>query len=203
MLAAAFGIAIGRHHFSKVSTMGDPYDSVTRGQTAHTADLDAHTLKAARALLYAVFDDMTEDDWEHSLGGMHALVWEDSELVGHASVIQRRLLHAGRALRTGYVEGVAVRADRRGRRYGARMMDVLERVIRGAYDTGALGSTEEAAAFYAGRGWQLWRGPSYAMTPTGVLRTEDDDGGIYVLPVTQGLDVYGDITCDYREGDCW
>lgn len=129
---------------------------MTHVQTAHTADLDANALEAARALLYAVFDDMTEDDWEHSLGGMHALVWEDSELVGHASVIQRRLLYAGRALRTGYVEAVAVRADRRGRGHGARMMDVLERVIRSAYDVGALGSTDEAAAFYAGRGWQLW-----------------------------------------------
>jgi len=176
---------------------------VTHVQTAHTADLDANALEAARALLYAVLDDMTEDDWEHSLGGMHALVWEDSELVGHASVIQRRLLYAGRALRTGYVEAVAVRADRRGRGHGARMMDVLERVIRSAYDVGALGSTDEAAAYYAGRGWQLWRGPSYAMTPAGVQRTEDDDGGIYVLPVAHALDVYGDIACDYREGDCW
>lgn len=43
---------------------------------AHTADLGAETLAAGRALLYDVFDDMTDDDWEHSLGGMHALVFE-------------------------------------------------------------------------------------------------------------------------------
>jgi aminoglycoside 2'-N-acetyltransferase I len=109
--------------------------------TAHTADLDAATLTAARALLYDVFDDMTDQDWEHALGGMHALVWEGAELVGHASVIQRRLLNGGRALRTGYVEGVGVRADRRGRGYGAAMMDALERVVRGAYELGALAGT--------------------------------------------------------------
>jgi len=34
---------------------------------AHTGDLDQATLAAARDLLFAVFDDMTEDDWEHSL----------------------------------------------------------------------------------------------------------------------------------------
>ena len=29
-------------------------------------------------------------DWEHALGGLHALMWEEAELVGHASLIQRR-----------------------------------------------------------------------------------------------------------------
>jgi hypothetical protein len=57
---------------------------------AHTAELDAATLTAARALLYDVFDNMTDHDWEH------ALVWEGADLIGHASVIQRRLLHRGR-----------------------------------------------------------------------------------------------------------
>src|SRR5919204_117419 len=78
---------------------------------AHTADLDADARRAARALLDAAFEgDMSDDDWEHALGGMHALVWEDGELVGHASVVQRRILHGGRALRAGYVEAVGFRA---------------------------------------------------------------------------------------------
>ena len=42
----------------------------------HTSELDADTRAAARELLYAVFDDMTEHDWEHSLGGVHALVMD-------------------------------------------------------------------------------------------------------------------------------
>ena len=63
-------------------------------QTAHTSDLDPEVLQAGRALLYDVFDDMTEQDWEHSLGGIHALIWEGRELIGHGSVIQRRLMHA-------------------------------------------------------------------------------------------------------------
>jgi aminoglycoside 2'-N-acetyltransferase I len=176
---------------------------MTEVRTAHTADLDVATLSAARALLYDVFDDMTDDDWEHSLGGVHALVWEGAELIGHASVIQRRLLHGGHALRAGYVEGVGVRADRRGRGHGAAMMQALERVVRGAYDLGALGSTDEAGGFYAARGWKLWYGPSSALTPTGVERTEDADGAIYVLPVHVPLDLSGELTCDWREGDVW
>ena len=121
-------------------------------RTAHTADLDAATLTAARALLYEVFqDDMTEHDWEHSLGGVHALAWDGDELVGHAAVVQRRLLHGGRALRTGYIEGVVVRADRRRRGHAAAMMDALERVVRGAYDLGALGATDEGRALRRAR----------------------------------------------------
>jgi aminoglycoside 2'-N-acetyltransferase I len=176
----------------------------TEVRTAHTADLDAATLEAARALLQDVFEgDLTDHDWEHSLGGVHALVWEGTELIGHASVIQRRLMHRGRALRTGYLEGVGVRADRRGRGHGAAMMDALERVVRGAYEVGALGAADEAATFYAARGWALWQGPSSTLTPTGIVRTEEEDGCIYVLPVAIPLDLSGELTCDWRDGDVW
>jgi aminoglycoside 2'-N-acetyltransferase I len=176
---------------------------MTQLRTAHTADLDAATLTAARALLYDVFDDMTEDDWEHSLGGTHALVWDGAELIGHAAVIQRRLLHGGRALRTGYLEGVAVRADRRGRGHGAAMMAALEQVLSRAYDVGALAASEKAATFYAARGWKVWQGPSSALTPTGIQPTTEEDGCIYVFPLGAPLDLAGELTCDWRDGDVW
>ena len=175
-----------------------------RVQTAHTADLDPDTLAAARSLLEAVFpDDFTEHDWEHALGGVHALAWDGEELVGHASVVQRRMLHAGRALRTGYVEGVGVRPDRRRRGIGALLMDELHRVIRGAYELGALGATDEAATFYAALGWERWRGTTWALTPVGVVRTADEDGGIFVLPVSAPLELGAELTCDWRDGDPW
>jgi aminoglycoside 2'-N-acetyltransferase I len=177
---------------------------VTGLHVAHTADLDATTLASARALLADVFDgDFVDDDWEHALGGVHALVWDGAQLIGHASVVQRRLLHGGRALRAGYVEGVGVRADRRRRGHGAAMMAALERVVRGAYDLGALGSTDEAAAFYARRGWTSWRGPTSALTPHGIERTVGEDGHIYVLPAAVALDPLGELTCDWRDGDAW
>jgi aminoglycoside 2'-N-acetyltransferase I len=172
--------------------------------TAHTADLDAATLGAARGLLDAVFGaDLTDEDWEHALGGMHALVWEDGELVGHASVVQRRLLHGGRALRTGYVEAVAVHPDHRRRGLGGALMAELERVVRGAYELGALGASDEGAALYLARGWQRWQGRTYALTPSGVERTEEEDDAIFVLPVSVQLDLTGDLTCDWRDGDVW
>jgi aminoglycoside 2'-N-acetyltransferase I len=114
--------------------------------TAHTAELAPATLAAARGLLDRVFeDDMSDHDWDHALGGVHALVWDGGELIGHASVVQRRLLHGGRALRAGYVEGVAVRADQRRRGHGAALMDAVESVIRRAYELGALSATDVGA----------------------------------------------------------
>jgi aminoglycoside 2'-N-acetyltransferase I len=83
------------------------------------------------------------------------------------------------------------------------MLDELERMVRGAYDLGALGTTEEAADFYAARGWKAWRGPTSALTPTGIVRTTEDDGYVYVLPVAVPLDLSGQLTCDWRDGDAW
>jgi hypothetical protein len=52
-------------------------------RTAHTADLDAATLAAARMLLDEAFaGDFGGDDWDHTLGGIHALAYEGGELVG-------------------------------------------------------------------------------------------------------------------------
>jgi len=190
--------------------------AMTEIQTAHTADLAPATLAAARALLDEVFadDPLGEHDWEHALGGIHALAWAEGALVGHASVVQRRLLHAGRALRTGYVEGVGERAEvvgaaddvlERGheRGHGAALMTALEHVIRGAYDLGALGATDDAVALYEGRGWRRWEGPSSALTPRGIVRTPAEDGAIWVLPGTAALDLAGELTCDWRDGDVW
>jgi aminoglycoside 2'-N-acetyltransferase I len=82
-------------------------------------------------------------------------------------------------------------------------MDALERVIRGAYDFGALGATEDGAALYTRRGWRRWEGPASALTPGGIVRTRDEEGYIYVLPGETALDLTGELTCDWRDGDLW
>jgi aminoglycoside 2'-N-acetyltransferase I len=174
-------------------------------RVAHTANLEPDELIAARALLYRVFDDMTEDDWEHCLGGMHALLREPGGLVvAHAAVVQRRLLHLGRAWRVGYVEGVAVEAGLRRRGYGSAVMAAVERIIDRAYEFGALGAAEDGLAFYAARGWRPWQGLTSALTPTsGVVRTPDEDGYIFVRRGRAALDPTAELTCDWRDGDAW
>src|SRR5436305_1008992 len=81
---------------------------------AETSALDQHVLGELRALLEEAFaGEFSDHDWQHAVGGTHALAYEDGELVGHGSVVPRELVHDGRPLRTGYVEAMAVRADRR------------------------------------------------------------------------------------------
>src|SRR5690349_12455947 len=93
----------------------------------HTSQLPPGDLLTIRRLLHDVFGkELSDQDWEHALGGMHAMVWEGPELVAHGAVVQRQLLHAGRTLRTGYVEAVAVRAEHRLRGCGAAVMTALE-----------------------------------------------------------------------------
>lgn len=170
----------------------------------HTSSVTPGELRAIRDLLDAAFDgEFGDDDFEHALGGVHAIVHEDGALLGHGAVVVRRLLHGGTALRTGYVEGVAVRADRRRRGIGGMVMDELERVIAGGYALGALSASDDGQRFYAGRGWRRWAGPTSVITPRGIERTPDDDGGVHVLPVTATLDLDGEIACEWRGGDVW
>ncbi|MET7395217.1 GNAT family N-acetyltransferase [Dactylosporangium sp. NPDC005572] len=157
-----------------------------------------------RELLETAFDgEFGEDDLEHALGGLHVLVEEHGLLVGHGAVVQRRLLHQGRALRAGYVEAVAAHPRRHG--YGARVMHEVERIVRGAYMIGALSASEGAGEFYRRRGWVRWEGPTAVLAPGGLTRTPDDDDSTYVLPVEAGtgIDVTQLIACDWRDGDVW
>lgn len=177
-------------------------DTILR--TAHTADLGAASLAALRALVDGAFDGgFSHDDWDHSIGGVHAVLWRGDQPIGHASVVQRRLLHGGRALRTGYVEGVAVHRDHRRQGHAGALMQVLERVVAAAYDLGALSASDMAADFYAGRGWEQWEGPTSVLTPNGIQRTADDDGGVYVLAPAGSVDRSAPLTCDWRDGDVW
>jgi aminoglycoside 2'-N-acetyltransferase I len=171
---------------------------------AHTSELEPELLAEAHAMLVEVFEgDFDDHDWEHALGGIHTLAYEDGALVGHASVIQRRLLHGARALRTGYVEAVGVRREARRNGHASALMDAIERVIRGGYEVGALGASDMAIPFYTRRGWLPWQGETYALTPDGPRRTPDDDDALYVLELSTPLDRTGRITCDWRDGAVW
>jgi aminoglycoside 2'-N-acetyltransferase I len=168
----------------------------------HTADLSDAERHAVRGLLDQAFDDFSEHDWEHALGGQHALVVEEGRIVAHGSLVMRRMLHGGRSLRTGYVEAVAVHPDRRRFGHASTIMAALERLAP-AYDLLALSSSTAGVGLYQARGWRLWRGPSAVVSPEGVVRTPDDDGSIYVLGAGAHIDLEGTIACDWREGDVW
>ncbi|MFD7915444.1 GNAT family N-acetyltransferase [Streptomyces sp. NPDC059752] len=171
----------------------------------HTAELTGAELREIRALLDGAFDgDFADEDFEHALGGMHALVRDaGGDLVAHGSVVMRRVVHRGRALRTGYVEAVAVRADARRRGLGGQVMARLEQVIGRAYVLGALSASQDGAALYLSRGWQVWGGRIGALSPQGPVPLPEEEGSTYVWAPPGGvrLDPAGRLDFDWRDGD--
>jgi aminoglycoside 2'-N-acetyltransferase I len=171
-----------------------------------SADLPRAELEALRRLLDQAFQDgLTEDDWHHTVGGLHLLAVEEGEVVAHAAVVGRALVAQGRPLRTGYVEGVATRADRRRRGLASLVLREAGRVIRQGYQLGALSDGTGIPGFYERLGWERWQGPTFVAARSGPRRTADDDGSVLVLrtPVTGGLDLGGALVCDWRPGDVW
>jgi aminoglycoside 2'-N-acetyltransferase I len=187
-----------------VHTQESRVRGIHTARLVHTADLDNETREDARRMVIEAFaGEFSDADWEHALGGMHALICNHGALIAHAAVVQRRLLYRDTALRCGYVEGVAVREDWRGQGLAGALMDAVEQVLRGAYQLGALSASEAGTHVYTSRGWLAWRGPTSVLAPAGVSRTPDDDNGLFVLPVSVELDTTAEITCDWRDGDVW
>ena len=149
--------------------------------TAHTYELPPPLLDRIRAFLDTAFEDgFSDDDWDHTLGGIHAYLTDRSGILAHGSVIQRRVIRAHRSYRIGYVEGVAVRADRRREGLGGRVMTALEGVIDGAYAFGALSSSDSGTRLYAAHGWQLWTGRVGAQGLGAVVPLPDEEGSVYL-----------------------
>jgi aminoglycoside 2'-N-acetyltransferase I len=179
---------------------------MTRIRSATTAELTDGELAALRELLFGAFGGrFDEHDWEHTLGGVHVLACEGDAVVAHGAVVPRTLVTGGRELRTGYVEGVATRGDRRGWGLASTVMREVGRVIERDYELGALGDGSGIPGFYQRLGWETWQGPTWVAGPDGPERTAEEDGSILVLrtPATAELDPTASITSDWRSGDAW
>jgi aminoglycoside 2'-N-acetyltransferase I len=173
-----------------------------------TAELAPAEIADIRAILSAAFvtvdGGMTEDDWTHSIGGVHVVLEVNGIVLAHASVVPRELHLGGQPLRSGYVEAVAVAPERQRQGFGTLVMAEVADVVRNGYELGALATgTPE---FYERLGWQRWLGPTSVRTSAGNLRTPEDDGWILVreTPATPiPLDLRASISCDWRVGDVW
>jgi aminoglycoside 2'-N-acetyltransferase I len=169
------------------------------------ADVDPGTRRALRGLWARAFEGrFTADDEDHAYGGVHVVAREGGRIVGHASVVPRRLRFGDQGWRTvGYVEAVATDPDRQGRGVGRQVMERLRVEIEARWPVAVL-STGRATGFYERLGWERWRGASYTRTATGVV-ADDEHGGLMVLRVDPSAvpDLTVDVTCEDRSGDAW
>ncbi len=162
---------------------------------------------AVRELLWTAFgegeDAMTEEDWQHAMGGVHFLAELDGVIVAYASVAERTLEIDGRPVRAGYVEAVATVVGRQGLGLGSRLMREVNSYIRDGFQLGALGTARHG--FYARLGWLTWKGETWVRAGEGPRRTADEDGYIMVLPTSTPpeLDLTAPLSCDARAGDAW
>ena len=49
----------------------------------------------------------------------------------------------------------------------------------------------------------MWPGTISVLTPRGLERAEDEEGGVYVLPAALRPVIAGDLACDWRDGEPW
>jgi len=173
-----------------------------------TAALSAADVDAIKAILTDAFEHdehggFTDEDWQHALGGTHFLLGVDGRLVGHASVVERELQVAGRPLRTGYVEAVAIAPARQRQGLGSRLLRAVNEHIAERYEIGALGTGSQS--FYERLGWRIWQGPTSVRTSGGEQPTPDEDGYILVLETgaSPSLRLTDRISCEWRPGDVW
>lgn len=167
---------------------------------------------ALLAFLIDAFDgDFDLEDLDHALGGVHVVAEDGSGLIGHAAVVQRRVL-IGRAsadsqlLRTGYVEAVAVAARARRRGIGDALMTAVDAIIDRGYDIGLLAASEAGRPLYVRHGWTPWTGPLGVLDPAkGPQPTPGQNGGVLArtTPVTADVDLTASLYCDWRLGAVW
>lgn len=168
--------------------------------------LDPQTTRSVREIMDAAFEgDFSDDDWDHALGGTHAVAREAGDagrIVGHASVVPRELWVDDRRLACGYVEAVAVAPERQQTGIGTELMRTLASVC-GNYDLCVLGTGEYH--FYERLGWERWQGTTWVRTADGLVHTAEDDDCIMILrtPRTPDLALAGRLVCLPRPGDVW
>lgn len=168
-----------------------------------TAGATPALLDQARELMDLAFDDFSDDDWQHALGGHHVVAEADGLLVGHAAVVPRLLEVADTPWRTGYVEAVATHPGWRRQGVGTAVMTELAAAIHEHHDLGALSTG--TPAFYVHVGWEHWRGPTHVRDGEQVRRSPEEDDAVMVLRFgpSAALDLTAPITCDARPGDDW
>ena len=172
---------------------------------AESDEIDAATRARLRQLWAEAFGDRFDDhDADHAFGGVHVLVCQDGDLVGHASAVPRLIRFGDQPWRTvAYVEAVATDPDRQRGGIGRLAMERLQDEIASRWEVAML-STGRATGFYERLGWQRWLGLSSTQTESGVVLDGEHGGLMVFIPRPEAaVDRTLAVTCQDRPGDAW
>jgi aminoglycoside 2'-N-acetyltransferase I len=166
-------------------------------------ELDEATRVRLRQLWGDAFEDrFDDDDADHAYGGVHVLAYGGDVIVGHASVVPRRIRIGDDWWDVGYVEAVATDPGRQRGGVGTAVMRRLHEEIDTRWPIAFL-STGRARDFYLRLGWEVWQGRSSVQTEAGEVPTDEEHGGILARRGVDGPDLALPIMCEDRSGDAW
>ncbi len=172
--------------------------------SARTEELNADT---RASIIHVCRTAHQEDDFTHLFsyipsGGIHVLAYREHEVVSHAVATTRWLQPEGLPLlRTAYVDAVATLPAYQGQGIASTLMRHLATVLSD-FEIACL-ATDNAVAFYARLGWEVWRGPLAGRRATELLPTPDQKGIMILrLARTPPLDVESLLVIEY-DGRIW
>ncbi len=174
-------------------------------QTKHTSQLSSVEKEQIYQLLFQVFKQgFSREDFDHTLGGMHILAYDNHQLIGHVAIVQRSVIVDCSPFRIGYLEGLGVAEAYRRQGIGRKLMEQSSEIIVNSHDFGLLSASEEGLPLYQSLGWKIWTGELYESNRESYQRSFDDEGSVlFWAAPSQSIAATSPLYCDYRSGDQW
>ena len=145
--------------------------------------------------------------FEELPGSVHILARDQrGVLLSHAAWVTRWLQPAGHpVLRTAYIEAVATAPAQQRQGLATAVLRQISEILAGdpAWELGALSPSNPA--FYAGVGWELWRGP-LAIRHNGDIEPTPAEEHVMILrlPRTPATVITTSLlTAEWRMGELW
>jgi aminoglycoside 2'-N-acetyltransferase I len=164
--------------------------------------------------------EMTQEQWDQVVGlcsqvfhldysyymnlcpqRVHVLGYVDGRLVSHALWLERRLrVGDGPWLQAAYVEGVVTQAPYRRQGFASAVMRRIQDEIRGYQLAGLSPAVPD---WYAGLGWERWRGPLFIVKDGVLQATPDGLVMIHRTPCSPQIDLDASLTGEWRPFELW
>nr|ELR5114236.1 GNAT family N-acetyltransferase [Providencia stuartii]ELR5115371.1 GNAT family N-acetyltransferase [Providencia stuartii] len=170
----------------------------------HTSQLTPSEKEMLFSLLVEGFDnDFSDDDFQHTLGGMHVIAYDQQKMIGHVAIIQRYMAMNNEPISVGYVEAMVVEQTYRRQGIGTHLMQHTNEIISSCYQLGLLSASEEGQQLYSSVGWKVWKGSLFELKQRQYMRSIEEEGGVMGWSANESIDFTASLYCDFRGGDQW